>query len=80
MVAQKVVDQDRSDHVPTAAAFWRAAVAELQGDAAKAREMALKLRDDLPESPMRTAALAQFGRMIAPAADQSASATQTATK
>jgi hypothetical protein len=42
--------------------------------------MALKLRDELPASPLRTAALAQFGRMIAPPADQATSATQPATK
>jgi hypothetical protein len=69
-----------ADRVLTSAAFWRAAVAELQGDAAKERELALKLRDELPESPLRTAALAQFGRMIAPAADQATSTTQTATQ
>lgn len=55
------------EQIMAGAAYWRAMIALMQGDAVKARAIAIKIRDEIPESPIQQEALKQFGNLLAEA-------------
>jgi hypothetical protein len=63
LLAAGVIDDNLIDHLPTQAAYWRTAVAQMQGDTTKTLECVRKIRDEMPKGPIRSDALARFGNV-----------------
>lgn len=61
----KVEDASLIDHVPTLALYWRAVVAQNQGDSSSTLTCVRKIRDQMPQGPARQGALKFFASLVA---------------
>lgn len=66
VLAANIDDPNIVDHIPTQAAFWRVAVAQLQGDTLTARTWAGKIQTTMPSGPVKERALAGYATLVQP--------------
>lgn len=64
IIAADVYDATSKEHLPTQALYWRAWVADRQGDKARARNAVKRIRDKMPAGPVRERALSKFSNLL----------------
>lgn len=61
-----IEDSDLGEHLPTQAIYWRISVAQAQGDNALSRDLITKIRNEMPDGPVKVRAMEQYGPLLNP--------------